>query len=334
MATRKKRSVIVRLLIIRLNRIRLPGFMHMGLYDVLRFFIRSLIEYQISMQASAVAFRFFMALFPTLIFSFTLIPYVPVNNLDRQILTAIAAVFPPQSVPMIKETMGEILYHKRGGLLSFGFFFTLFLATSGTNALLTAFNRNYEIFKHRNFLKQRMYSTWLTLLLFLELITGAVLLIFGERVFGRLFLYLHFKGEASQWTITLINWGIVMAMIFVAISFLYYYGASLKDRKDWKFISPGSLLSSTCVFIASFGFKYYVTNFANYNKLYGSLGTMIILMVWFYIMAAVMIVGFDLNSAIQNAVHHHRQEILNRPKENYFMHPSGDSNEGMDENAD
>lgn len=311
--------LFVRFLIVKLNAIHLPGFKGMGLYDVLAFFGHALLEQKVFMFATAVAYSFFLALFPALIFFFTLIPYIPVKNLDVQILNYLFSVLPTQSYSLVKDTVYDIVHNRNVSLLSFGFLFTLFLATNGMNTLLSSFTRDYEILKRRSYIRQRVYALALTLVLAVEIIGGMILLVSGESLIKMLFGYLEFREKLLYYTLIGVNWIFVVAIIFFGISLLYYFGIPVKNRKEWKFITPGSILGCIFIILSTVGFKFYVIHFANYNKVYGSLGTMIILMVWFYLMSAILIIGFELNTAIERALHHHREKEKLKPKENFFI---------------
>ena len=279
----------------------LPGFSGMNLYDVARFFIEGLEKGAITTRASSIAFNFFLALFPALIFFFTLIPYIPVDNFQEILLGLLGEVLPPSTNESAFITITDIINHPRGGLLSFGFLMALYFSTNSINSLMEAFNSSYHISESRGMWKQRLIALGLTLMLSLMLIVAVALIVFTQFASN----YFVDLGILKQSSITLMligKWIILLAFLFGGLSVLFQYGPSKKTH--WSLISPGSILATLFIIITSVGFGLYIDHFGQYNKLYGSIGTLIVILLWMYFNAIVMLIGFELNASIFSAKEH------------------------------
>lgn len=279
----------------------LPGFSGMNLYDVARFFIEGLEKGAITTRASSIAFNFFLALFPALIFFFTLIPYIPVDNFQEILLGLLGEVLPPSTNESAFTTITDIINHPRGGLLSFGFLMALYFSTNSINSLMEAFNSSYHISESRGMWKQRLIALWLTLMLSLMLIVAVVLIVFTQFA-GNYFVDLGILKQSSITLMVIGKWIILLAFLFGGLSVLFQYGPSKKTH--WSLISPGSILATVFIIITSMGFGLYIDHFGQYNKLYGSIGTLIVILLWMYFNAIVMLIGFELNASIFSAKKH------------------------------
>ncbi len=279
-----------------LLRIVVPGFDGIAFSKVLGFYFKGLMKGSINLRASAVAYNFFIALFPSLLFFFTIIPYLPIPDFDQTLFALLKDILPSSTHDLVLGTAQDIITRPRGGLLSFGFFFALFFSTTGINSLIDAFNQTYHTIVTRSFLKQQLISIFLVLILSCLVIIGIALLISGDSLINYLVEIEWIKSGFKLLTIQILKWGITIFIFFFAISFLYYLGPS-KTQK-FRFISAGATLSTLLIIILAIGFNYYIENFSRYNTLYGSIGTLIIIMLWIYFVAMVILIGFDLNASI------------------------------------
>lgn len=279
--------------------LRIPGFEGLPLYDVAEFFIKRLQESELQTRARALAFSFMLALFPTVIFIFTLIPYIPVASFQNQLLDLIAEALPATTFEAARETIIDIIRHQRGGLLSFGFFFALFISADGTLALMKWFNKSYHGKSVRAHWKMRLMAIGLTIILALLVFVALALILLS----GLIYYYIAQKQIlASFFDLLLLQagkWVILLLLCFTAISLLYYYGPLRKEKL--KFISAGSSLATFLIVVTSLGFNFFLNNFAQYNKLYGSIGTLIVILIWLYINSLVILIGYELNVSIRKA---------------------------------
>jgi membrane protein len=287
------------------KRIILPGFEGLSVYEVAHFFIEGLTEGTLTMRASAVSFNFFLTIFPSIIFIFTLIPYIPIDNFQEQLLDLMKNFMPHNAYGATEETIQDIITNQRGGLLSIGFLSALYFSTNGFNALITAFNNTYHQVESRTAFQQRLISILLVFISILLITTAIALILISEIILNGIFA----DGGFAFYLIQIGRWVIVFALFYFLIAFTYYLAPSAKVR--WKFASAGSMFATVLSIITSLGFAYYVNNFGNYNKLYGSIGTLIVILLWLYFNSLVLLVGFDLNASIHKAKHdkHSRTNI-------------------------
>ncbi|MFH0895751.1 MAG: YihY/virulence factor BrkB family protein [Bacteroidota bacterium] len=291
-------SLVGRLRILT-QRIILPGFGKAPLYDVGKFFFNGVQNSSLSMRASAVAFNFFLAIFPAIIFLFTLIPYIPIHGFQKELMGMLADIMPEKTFEASKGVFNDILTRGRGGLLSLGFVLAFVFASNGIISLIRAFDATYhEIGRGSNF-KRRMYSLLLVLIQAILVIGCISLLAYFEVILKRLVHSGYHRGGFAGTSLTTAKWLLIVIFSYLGIAFLYFFGPSGKVR--WKFISAGATLATILSLATSAGFNYYVSRFATYNALYGSIGTLIIILLWMYINALVLLIGFELNASIYSA---------------------------------
>jgi membrane protein len=298
-ATRILRIGWIRSLIRLSKSIRVPGFDGVPLFEVTKFFAKGMVKGGITTRASSLAFNFFLALFPAIIFFFTLIPYIPIPNFQEELLTLIQDILPDDAFEVARTTIEDIVIEQRGGLLSITFVFTLLFATNGIDSMIDGFNRTYHTIESRSWLRQRWVAFNLTIILVMLFIIAIVLIIFSELVLNYLMRHGIIKDYFVYYLLLGGKWIILTTLFLVTISFSYYYAPAKK--KTFRFISAGSSLSTALCLLTSLGFTFYVNNFGQYNKLYGSLGTLIVILLWIYFNSLVLIIGFELNASIERA---------------------------------
>ena len=280
------------------RRIKPIGFAGLSLYDVAIFFWKGLMEGAITTRASSLAFNFFLAFFPSIIVFFTLIPYIPIEGLQETLMELLAVVLPPSTNEITFITLDDIINNPRGGLLSLGFILALYFSTNGINSLIEAFNSSYHIREIRPLIQQRILSLGLTLLLSVMLIIAIGLIIFGTVVVNYLVENAIITSSAAD-LIIYGKWMVMLTMLFFGISILFHLGPALKSK--WKLFTPGSIFATIFIIITSVGFNYYINNFSQYNKIYGSIGTLMIILLWMYFNSIILLTGFELNASISNA---------------------------------
>jgi membrane protein len=288
------------------EKIYIPGFEKVSLTEVMVFFIRGLNNASLSMRASSLAFRFFLAIFPSIIFLFTLIPYVPIKDFQDSLLEILAEIMPSNAYEATEETIEDLIRNKQGGLLSFGFFFALYLTTDGVHAMIKSFNETSHFEEHRNALKIWGISLLLVTIFTFVLVAGITLLVLSEVILKMLMEHGWITSGIGYWSIIVGKWIVLLAMFFFGLSFLYFLGPGGKVK--FKFISAGSSLATAFIVLISTGFGYYVNHFGQYNKLYGSIGTIIVVMLWMYFNTLGILLGYELNNTI-----HHAAESKNNP---------------------
>lgn len=291
----------------------LPGFSPLPLYTVASFFFQEIGKDSLINKASSLAYNFMLAIFPAIIFLFTLIPYIPIDNFQNQLMTLISLVLPTNAYLAVETTLEDIVKNQNSKLLSFGFIFALIFSTNGVHTLMEAFNKSSLIIESRSWFKQRLVALNLTILIAFALISGLIIITVGEYVFAYLQSELFFKDSFWIHVIDLVRWFILISIYFVTISLLYRYGPA--HAKKWRFFSAGSWMATILAVLTFWGFSYYINNFGNYNKLYGSIGTLIVVMIWLYLNSLIILVGFELNASIDLSK---RSIKIVRPRFNSF----------------
>lgn len=270
-----------------------PGFEKLNLLDILRFFFKGIVNFDVTTQASSLAFKFFLAIFPGLIFMITLLPYVPVENFQIQLMQMFETFLPDGAFEAFEETLNDLMQKQRGGLLSFGFFFALFLATDGIHAMITAFNNADESEETRNIFEIRFTSLIILLILCLLILVSISLIIFSGVFLQYLQEQNFLHDNLIIWSLIAGKWIISISLFFTAVSFIFWIAP--QKRRKYRFISAGSSFTTFFSIIVSLCFAYYVDNFGTYNKLYGSIGTVMVVMLWIYFNAIGLLLGYRLN---------------------------------------
>lgn len=277
----------------RMRSLVLPGSQGVPLWYILRFFMAQLSNEVVTLRASAVAFNFFLALVPSLIFLFTLIPYFPINNLEQQAMLFLEQYMPNEAFATIETTVRDMLVKRRSGLLSFGFLFSIYFATNGVYSLLDAFNQGNS----RPFVRKWLTAFSLMISIVFVLLMGVSLYLFLEITINQISSNEVFQFSPGFYIFKFVQIGLIFGIIYLSISLLYYFGPSERIMRPPLF-SPGSIIATVLMLATGYGFAFYVNNFSNYNKFYGSLGALIILMIWLYINAIVLILGYEINQSI------------------------------------
>ena len=283
----------------KLRNIVLPGFDGIPILKVFDFFFKGVINGAITTRASAISFSLFSALFPALIFIFTLIPFIPINNFQEVLLDLLHDIIPNKAWEAVEVTLTDIITRPRGGLLSLGFILALFFSTNGINSMIDAFNASYHTMENRGIFMQRWVAVVLVVLLFILLIVAISTITLSTTFFEYLDeKYTIIDGYVIvliQW----IRWIVMIALTYFSISFIYYWGPAKKT--PFKFFSAGSSLTTIFMMISNVGFNFYANNLARYNALYGSIGTLLLILLWVYFNSIIILIGFELNVSILNA---------------------------------
>ncbi len=291
-----------------MRKIKFKRWDNVSLYKIVKLFVNNLQEDEILNRANSVAYSFMLAIFPAVIFLFTLIPYItqfiPSVNTDS-IMEFLSTMMPPSMYDVIDVTVRDILSNQRGGLLTLGFVFSLWLATNGMMSLMGAFNACYKTNDRRAAWKMRLVATGLTINLTVVVCLAVVLLVVGQLVLDYVLHNLNqfeWLEGIDSWTVTLLlvlRFVVIFVMFFLAVSTIYYFGPAI--HYNWRFFSIGSFMATLLILGVSYGFSYYITNFGTYNKVYGSIGVLIALMVWVQLVTVVLLIGYEINASIHDA---------------------------------
>ncbi|WP_149915533.1 YihY/virulence factor BrkB family protein [Sphingobacterium cavernae] len=275
----------------------LPGFGKLPIYSVASFFFQEITRESILNKASSLSYNFMLAIFPGIIFLFTLIPYIPVDNFQEKLLSFLEIVIPTDAFTAIQTTLEDIIKNQNGGLLSFGFVLATFFATNGMTNLMMTFNKASLTRENRKWLLRRIIA----LALSFAIVTALAL---GIGVFTIVGIFINYLKENIEydlswfWTflLTVSKWCILFLIYFFTVGLVYKYGPS--SSRHWKIFSPGAILATILAILTFSGFAFYINNFNAYNKIYGSIGTIIVIMIWMYLNSLIILIGFELNTSL------------------------------------
>jgi len=275
----------------------LPGLKRIPLHNLVVFIRDELRNDALVTRANSMAFDFFMAIFPSIIVLFTLLAYTPLyENFDVVLADAIEKVMPGSAGKMLFDTIEDIATRQRSGLLSVGFFLALWFASNGMLSMMTGFEKEHHLtFKRRSALEKRLIAIQLTFLIGLVLVGAVVFVILGNTILGFVFTYVKVD-LITKVAVFSFRWVVVVLLFYAGFSTIYRYGAATRRRMP--FFNPGSLLATFLSILVSWGFSFYVDNFGSYNKIYGSIGTLIALMIWIQLNCMILLIGFELNAGI------------------------------------
>ena len=287
---------VVRNLVRMLKRIKLSWLQDLSLYDLLELYVIGIIESGLSYHASSIAFSFFMALFPFALFILNLIPYIPIEGFQEDFLQFVEEGVPPNTYDAIANIINDILHNSHSGLLSTGFILSIFLMANGLSGILGGFESSRHVLIKRGFFHQYFVALGMSLLLsVLLIVTIAAIVVF--EVFIQKTIFHDVLNEYVSFII-LGRYAFVILMILITTSILFKFGT--KREKDRAFISVGSVFTTILIILDSYIFGIWVVKFSKYNELYGSIGTLLILMFYIWINSAILLLGFELNATINN----------------------------------
>jgi membrane protein len=286
-----------------LKKIRFKKYGGLSLYKFSKIFFHNINEDEILDRSNGVAFNFILAIFPTIIFLFTLIPYVseyfPAVN-HESIMVFLHDYMPASMYEVISGTIEDIVKNQRGGLLTFGFLFAVYLATNGMLALMRAFNSCYRTVERRSMIRMRLTALGLTIILSIALFAAVILLVVGQIAIDYMTVNAQkLNINLSDYTLYLLftlRFVVIFVLFLIVISCIYYFGPAV--HYNWRFFSVGSLVSTLGGLAISYGFSYYITNFGTYNKIYGSIGALIALMIWIQLLTLVLLFGYEVNASL------------------------------------
>lgn len=279
-------------------RLRPWGFEGLSLYSVAAFFIEGLQKGALTTRAAAISFRFFLAVFPVIIMLLSLIPIIPINDFQENLFLSIKDFFPGDTFSLVEATVEDLLNKSHTTVFSIGFILSVFYASNSVNAILLGFNESHNIADKGNVLIIRLASVLLMLILGIFIFVAVVLIIFSGVAFDWL-VAKQLISEENVLLLQLAKWVISLLLIYMSITILYNVGDF--EHRKWKTFSAGATLTTLLLIVTSLGFAWFVNNFASYNKLYGSIGTFLLLLIWLNLNSTILLIGFELNTSIMRA---------------------------------
>ncbi len=272
-----------------LEKIPFPGNKEKNMAQVLGFFMLKIPDEAITTKASAIAFNFFIALFPAMIVLFSLIPFVPIDGLQDEILKFFKGTIPSNAYELINETLQDLITTKRGGLLSVTSIITIYFASNGFGALLAALDPS------GSFWEQKLKSFGLMFLATFLVILAVAISILSEVAYVYFADRIARLSDIENFALKSIKWVILIFLTYFSVAIVFHTGTPKAKRLT--FFSPGASLSTVSIMLISYGYGYYVDNFGQYNKFYGSLGALIVTMLWMYLCALVVMIWYVYNKS-------------------------------------
>ncbi|RLD80920.1 MAG: ribonuclease BN [Bacteroidetes bacterium] len=277
------------------EKIKLPRMEGMNLYDFLEMYINGVFKGALTTRASSIAFSFFLALFPFTLFVLTLIPYIPIDNFQDNFTNFILQSMPSEEAAQaINSVINDIAKNKYGELLSFGLLLSMILMTNGVNAIFSGFEYTYHQIETRTVVRQYLVSLIVSLLLVVLLLFTVSIIVFLGLVINNL----NEKGivtNAVGW-VRSAQYLIMIIMVFTSVSILFYFGT--KEGKKTSFFSMGTIFTTIFFIVDFIIFGIYLSRFGQYNKLYGSIGTVMVIMLFIWLNSIILLLGFELNTSI------------------------------------
>ena len=283
---------------VRTHRFSLPGFNGVPFYHVIKFFIEGLSKGAITTRASSIAYQSFLASLPAIMLLFTLIPHIPIPNFKEGVLNVMESILPDSAYFTLKDTMEDV-FLRRSGFQFFGLFIALVFSTNAINSMIAAFNETYHTEETRTWIKKRLTAILLVLIIFVLMVISMGLVIGGRYLLAHLVSMGVLKIKLTAILLWLGKWLILFALIYFAIDFLYFF-APLKSSR-LKLFSAGSTFAAILTVLSTMIFDFVIDNFGRFNQLFGSIGSIIVVMMWIYFNALSLLIGYELNASIRNA---------------------------------
>tara|TARA_B000000557_G_scaffold102635_1_gene83181 strand:+ start:2026 stop:2940 length:915 start_codon:yes stop_codon:yes gene_type:complete len=276
-----------------LKAFRIPGYSGFSFYDLLELYLSGIVKGTLSSRAGSIAFSFFMALFPFLLFILNLIAFIPIENFDAVLFNFIELLLPQESQSFFTQIFDDIRLKQRAGLLSSVFLLSIILTANGVSSIFSSFEGSYHVELSRSFFRQYLFSMMVGILLAILLLVGVAALIFFE---------IYILNNLEDLIPSEINWirfgqiFFYIILTYISVAILYYFGTI--EGKKTHFFSPGALMTCLLILLTTYFFGIYIENFSKYNQLYGSIGALLIFLFYIWLNSSVLLLGFELNATL------------------------------------
>lgn len=285
----------IRWLLMKAKTTSLPGFGGIPIYTIMIFVYRETVNDDIVMRANSMAYSFFISLFPSILVLISIGALLPFD-LIMWLRSTMKGMLPNEAEVFLFQLIGDIEKLPHSGILSVGFLLVMYFSSSGIMIMMRGFEKSYPTtFKERTWLRKQLVAISLMIILFMLLIVASVLVIFGNVIINALAEYILLDGFETL-MLQIMKWIIALSLFYSIIAFIYKLGPALHQK--FKFFSPGATLATSISIILTLGFSLYIDNFGTFNKLYGSIGAIIVIMIWIQLNCFVMLLGFELNASI------------------------------------
>jgi membrane protein len=295
-----RNSFLFQFAVAKCKLIILPGFDRVPLYDVIKFFFNQVKKVGLNDRARSISFSFLTAIPAAAIFLCTLIPYFPVSKeITTQLLLITKDITPNKNTSeLVSNFLKDFLSKPRGGLLSFGFLLAIFYASNAMLGIMRSFNKSLIYNTRQNYFQRRWMAIKLTVLVIFLVIGSVIILVTQDELLKNILIWLNIKRHSAKWIFRTLRWVIIIPLFYLSIAFIYKYAPAVKKR--WKLSSPGTILATVLTILSIMVFSFWANKFSRYNKVYGSIGTILILMLVVYFNSLVLLIGYELNVSIHH----------------------------------
>jgi membrane protein len=285
----------------RAKKIILPGFQKQNLHVVGTFYFHALSKGNIGLRAAGISFKFIIALFPLCIFLFSLIPFIPIENMQSNLMTAISKSFPtPEIFHFFEQFLTDIVEQKHTVLLSVGFLLSIYFAANAVSALTSGLTSSYYITNKQKFWQSHLWSIILLFIFLFMFILSFLISSFGSHLIEYMYEQKFFSHTAIYYTLLFIKSCIAFLFFMLSVSFLY--NVAHIGRIKWNFFNIGAFFSTILIILLKETFGLYLTYFGKFDQIYGQFGVALAALLFVYYIFFLLIIGFELNMSIQTAV--------------------------------
>ncbi len=271
--------------------------MTLGWWDLLKRTYHEVMKDDAQGIASQLSYYFFLALFPALLCLLAIASFFPLQNFTDDVIRLLGPFAPREAIDIIRQEMLKIAEGNHGGLLTIGVLGAIWSSSSAMVSLIGAMNKTYDIKESRPWWRVRVLAVALTVALAILVVASATLIIAGPEIAD--FLGRHFGfSQAFVWTWKIAQWPVAFLMVTTGIGLIYYFAPDAEQ--DWVWITPGSLIATALWVIGSLGFRFYAVNWGNYEKTYGAIGGVILVLLWFYLSGLVLVIGSEMNAEMEH----------------------------------
>lgn len=279
------------------KKIRVPGLGGMSLFDLLETYVVGIAKGAFSARASAISYSFFMALFPLLLFILNLIPFIPIENFQSEFIEFVNGLLPSQAVSSFETIFKEIATQGNTGLLTIAFFSSLIFMSNGVNAVFNGFERSYHTEINRGFFRQYAVSLLVSVVLSVFLLVMVAVAGYMEFLLDELRNHSIVSATNEGTLYIVIRYVVLIILTYIFVATLYYTGT--KDGRNSSFFSMGATLTTILVILLSLLYGVYIDNFTRYNEIYGSIGALLILMIYIWLNSNILLLGYELNASLR-----------------------------------
>jgi membrane protein len=281
------------------NKVHIPRYKNVTLYNVGHFYLEAIHKGKIGHRSASISFRFLTALFPLCIFLFSIIPFIPIEGLQANLMLGLQKFFPDQIFDFFKDVLNELVNQKKTVLLSVGFLLSIYFASNAVDALITGLTESHHVNSKRVFWKQKLWSLGLLFIFFILFIFSFLITSIGQLAIDHYYDDGQIQGGFSYWAFVILKSALSVFVFMFSISILY--NVANTDKVKWKFFNAGAIASTILILLLQQTFGLYITYFGKFDQIYGPIGTGLAFLLFIFYLFFLLIIGFELNTSLEKA---------------------------------